>query len=151
MLKVQEIAKAMNVVPKLRLGNQLTGGGVEPTGPHRVKFVAEPTVVQGKDDKGNLRKELKFIVEEKEIQYRWNVPILNKEGQPNYLIERLMNVEVGQERVLEMLRVRGRNYIDVRAVDGAPTDPEDDLEIPIADEEELGRQPTEEDLQKAGI
>lgn len=151
MEKVKEVAKAMNVVPKLRLGIKLAGGGVESTGPHKVKFVAEPTIVQGKDEQGNLRKELKFLVSESGNEHRWNVPLLNKEGQPNYLIERLMNVSVGQEMVLEMVRVRGRNYIDVRAVDGAPTEPEDDIEIPVADEEELGRQPTEEDLQRAGI
>ena len=126
MEKVKEVAKALNVIPKLRLGNKLAGGGVESTGAHRVKFIAEPTVVMGNDDQGKPRKELRFVVEENNIQYRWNVPILGKEGQPNYLIERLMHIDIGDERLLEMINARGRNYIDVRKVDEAPEPPEEE-------------------------
>ncbi len=126
MEKVKEVAKALNVIPKLRLGNKLAGGGVESTGAHRVKFIAEPTVVMGNDDQGKPRKELRFVVEENNIQYRWNVPILGKEGQPNYLIERLMHIDIGDERLLEMIKARGRNYIDVRKVDEAPEPPEEE-------------------------
>lgn len=122
MQKIQEIAKALNIVPKLRLGNKVPGKGLESTGPHRVKFIGEPTVVMGKDQQGKPRKELRFIVEENKRQYRWNVPIMNKEGQPNYLIERLLDIEVGDERVLEIRKNGMTNYIDVRGVDEKPSD-----------------------------
>ncbi len=74
----------------------------------------------GKDDEGKPRKEMRFVVDENGSTYRWNVPIYNKEGQPNYMLERLINVEVGDERILEMMRHGARNYIDVRMVDEMP-------------------------------
>lgn len=128
MKKVQEVAAALGVVPKLQLGRKLVGGGVESTGPHHVKFLEEPVVVMGKDEKGQPRKELKFIVEEKGTKYRWNVPILSKEGQPSYMVERTMNIEVGDQRILELVKERGRNYIDVRMPDEEPEAPEEEHE-----------------------
>lgn len=119
------LATQLKIMPKLRLGIKLEKGGVSPTGPHKVKFLEEPTTVMGKDEKGAPRKELKFTVEEDGIKYRWQVPILGKDGQPSYLIERLMNVEVGDERILEMMKQGIKNYIDVRMVDEAPEPPEE--------------------------
>lgn len=133
MLKVQEIAKALNVTPKLRLGTKLVGGGVSSTGPHHIKFLEEPVVVMGKDEKNVPRKELKFIVEEKGIKYRWNVPVLGKDGQPSYLIERLMHIEVGDERILEMSRQGQRNYIDVRLPDEESEAPDEEEESPATE------------------
>lgn len=128
MQKVQEIAKALNVVPKLRFGIKLAAGGVQSTGPHEVIFVQEPTVVMGKDDKGNPRKEMKFILEENGTQYRWNVPIMSKEGQPSYLIEKLMDIEVGAKRIVELMKSRGANYYDIRTVEEAPEPPDESEE-----------------------
>lgn len=114
----------LKIVPRLNLGSKLAEGGVKSTGPHTVKFLEEPVVVVGKDFiTSKERKELRFIVEENGVNYRWNVPILNKEGQPNYLVERLIDVEVGDERILEMVRKGTRNYIDIRKVDEAPEEP----------------------------
>lgn len=143
MQKVAEVAKALNILPKLQLGVKQQGGGVNPTGPHQVKFVAEPTIVFGKGEDGKPRKELRFEVEENGQRFRWNVPLLNKEAQPNYLIERLIDVSVGDERVLEMIRERGRNYISVVKLGESPDD--DDIEIPVREgqEEPLGEEPTE--------
>ena len=129
MKNLQILAEKLNVLPKLRLGIKLEKGGVQSTGPHKVKFVEEPTTTMGKDESGKPRQELKFIVEENGIKYRWQTPILGKDGQPSYLIERLLNVEVGDERVLEMRKRGIKNYIDVRmSVD-------EDSELP--EEEEI--------------
>lgn len=109
---------------------------MESTGPHTVKFIEEPIVVVGKNFEGEERKELRFILEENGELKRWNVPILNKQGQPNYLLERLLDVKVGDERILEMMRKGGRNHIDVRMVGEEPHEvhpSEDDDEI--ADED----------------
>lgn len=130
MENVKKVAKQLGVLPKLQLGVKLEKGGAKSTGAHRVKFVAEPTLVPGKDDTGKPRQELKFTVEENGIQYRWHVPVLNKQGQPNYLIERTMNIEVGDERILEMRSDRGRNYIDIRGVDEAPNEAPDEDDEP---------------------
>lgn len=134
MKNLHTLAETLHIMPKLRLGVQTlkddgTKGGVKSTGPHLVKFLEEPTTCMGKDEKGNPRKELKFIVEENSIKFRWQIPILGKDGQPSYLIERLMNIEVGDERILEMCKTGIKNFIDVREVGTAPEEPDVD-EIP---------------------
>ena len=126
MEKLKEIAKQLNVLPKLQLGIKLKTGGVKSTGTHIVKFLSEPIIVMGKDDKGTPRKELKFTVEENGTKYRWNIPLLNKEGQPNYLLERLLNVEVNDVRELEMTRQGAKNYVDVRTIDEQPEPPDEE-------------------------
>lgn len=133
MKKVQEIAEAIKLVPKLQLGIKGAKGGVTPTGPHTIKFIEEPTVVLV-NKMGKMVKAFKFIVEEKGKQYRWLVPILNKENQPNYLVERLLEVEVGDERVLEMKKQGARNYIDIRKVGEDVVEHEEEEEEEVEDE-----------------
>lgn len=125
MKNLQILAEQLHILPKLRLGIKLEKGGVQTTGPHHVKFIEEPVTVMGKGEDGKPRKELKFVVTESDIKYRWQVPILGKDGQPSYLIERLMNVEVGEERTLEMVKRGMKNYIDVRLSDEASEPPEE--------------------------
>lgn len=127
MQKVKEIAKAINLFPKLKLGEKLEKGGVKPTGPHRVKFLEEPVVVLITSE-GKSVKAFRFIVQENEQNYRWIVKILNKENQPNYLVERLMDIEVGEERILEMKKQGARNYIDIRKVDAPEEAEEEEIE-----------------------
>ena len=138
MKNLKVLAETLNVLPKLRLGIQTIKedgkkGGVKSTGAHRVKFLEEPTTTMGRDENGQPRKELKFIVEENGIKFRWQIPILGKDGQPSYLIERLMNIEIGDERILEMSKHGMKNFIDVRMVDAAPELPDVD-EVPEDDE-----------------
>lgn len=116
MEKLNEIAKAIGVLPKLQLSDETARGGRAGNGPHTVKFVEEPIVVMGKERSGKPRKELKFKIQEGEQEYFWRVPILNKEGQPNYLFERLLDVQVGDERVLEMKKTGLISYISVSKV-----------------------------------
>lgn len=124
------LATQLNILPKLRLGIKIEGGGVQVTGPHCVKFLEEPTAIMGKDEKGQPRKELRFVIEEKGVKYRWQVPILGKDGQASYLIERLMDIDVGDERILEMKKQGIKNYIDVRMTNEESKPPEDDEVIP---------------------
>jgi hypothetical protein len=119
--------------PKLRLGEKMPGSAVRPTGPHKVKITAEPTTVMV--NKGGVpTKHFKFIVEENGQLYKWLVPIMNKEGtEGHYLIERLMDVQVGEELVIEMKKQGARNYIDVRRA-GEPERPDDEQEVEVDDE-----------------
>lgn len=135
--KIDEIAKSIGVLPKLRLSEETAAGGRKSNGPHTVKFLEEPVVVMGKDQAGKPRKELKFRVLEGEQQYYWRVPILNKENQPNYLFERLLDLKVGEERVLEMKKIGIRSYIDVSKVGEEHTEQEEDGEDVIEYPEEL--------------
>lgn len=93
MKAIDKVMKQLGVVPKLKLSYQVdrisqrTGAAYQEAvslGPKVVKFLAEPTLVQGKDfESQQNRQELKFLVEHEGRQYRWLIPILNKQGQPN--------------------------------------------------------------------
>lgn len=119
--------------PKLKLGEKLPGGGVKPTGPHKVKITGEPTTVPIIKD-GKSIKAFKFVVEENGQLYKWIVPLTNKEGEGHYLIERLQDVEVGDEIILEMKKTGARNYIDI----SRPGAVHEDDEVEYPDEEETG-------------
>jgi hypothetical protein len=126
MEKVKEVMTAMGVLPKLRLGLKVKGGGVKSTGAHRVKFLSEPEGVTKKNFEGKPTKFLRFEVECHNTRYHWFVSVLNKEGNDaNYLIERLAEVKIGDERILEMTKQGAKNFIDVREVDAPATVPDD--------------------------
>ena len=117
MEKVKEVMDALNVLPKLHLGLKIKGSGVKSTGPHTVKFLSEPEGITAKDFDGKPTKWLRFEVEENGVRMHWKVRVLNREGEPNYLLEKLLAIQVGDERILEMTKQGAKNYIDVREVD----------------------------------
>lgn len=127
-------AKALKMYPKLRLGEKIPGGGVKTTGPHKVKITAEPTTAMVNKG-GVVSKHFKFIVEENGQQYKWFVPLMNKDAsEGHYLIERLMNVEVGEEITLEMKRQGGRNFIEVlRAGEKGAAEEEQEVDEEVID------------------
>lgn len=130
MERLKEAAKALKMFPKLRLGEKLAGGGVKTTGPHRVKITAEPTTTMV--NKGGVpTKHFRFIVEENGQQYKWFVPVMNKDNtEGHYLIERLMDIQIGEEIILEMKKQGARNFIEVRrANEPEKTALEDEHEI----------------------
>jgi len=115
MEKIREVMTSMGALPKLRLGEKLLKGGVKSYGPKTVKFLAEPVGVT-KKIMGKMEKMLRFEVEHEGSRFFWYVRVLNREGEPNYLLERLAEVKVGDERVLEMSKQGMINYVDVREV-----------------------------------
>ena len=135
MQHVKEAAKSLKLYPKLRLGEKLPGGGVKPTGPHTVRFTAEPTTtMMNKNNK--MVKAFKFIVEENGTLFKWLVPLLNEDGEGHYLVERLQDVEVGEVVVLEMKKRGARNYIEILR----EGDMESDEELPkeaVEDDEDI--------------
>jgi len=118
MEKVKETMAALGALPKLRLGEKLKGGGVKSYGPKEVKFLKEPDGVTIRKA-GKQVKALRFEVEHKKTRYYWYVPVLNQEGQANYLLERTAEIKPGDVRVLEMSKQGAINYIDIREP-GAP-------------------------------
>ncbi len=137
----------LGVVPKLRLGVNVIVPGefdkkgnpkkvIRATGSHAVKFLEEPTLIMGKNFEGEPRKEFRFIVEENGKKLRWHVPILNKEGQPNYLLERLEEIKPGDVRILEMMSRGAAKYIDIRKEGEDAQEPDDDE---IDEEKELAK------------
>ena len=116
---------ALGVRPKLRLGRRMDKetegkGGVESYGPKRVKCLEEPEGITANNFEGKPTKFLRFLVEHNGQEFFWFVPVLNKEGQPNYLLEHVASMEVGSEYILEMKRQKGRNHIEVLNADGTP-------------------------------
>ena len=120
---LDQLGEKLKIVPKLKLGTKLEGGGVKSNGPIRVKFVEEPTLIQGMSHEGKPQEEVKFIVEVDGIKCKWNVPVFNKQHEAHYLMEKLQGLQVGEEKILEMKKAGAKNYIDVREVDEAPSDP----------------------------
>jgi|GEM_PF-1634321 len=109
----------MNVIPRLRLANQTTDDngkrtGIVSTGPHRVTFVSDKLVDGSDPDTGATRQEIQFTVDENGVRKLWNVPLFDKKGQPNYLIERLADVKEGDEVILESKRRGPKNYTSVQ-------------------------------------
>lgn len=131
---VKEVMDSLGVLPKLRLGLKMRGGGVQATGPHLVKFLSEPEGITGKNFEGKPTKYLRFEVESAGVRCHWRVAVLNKEGEPNYLLEKLVAIKPGDERILEMMKQGARNFIDVREV-GAPAIAPDEDEGEMDEEE----------------
>jgi hypothetical protein len=125
MEKVREVMDALGVRPRLRLARKLDKekdgrGGVESYGPKTVKFLAEPEGVTANDFQGKPAKHLRFLVEQGGREYYWYVPVLNREGQANYLLERVEKLQVGEEYILQMKAKGGRNHVEITNLDGSP-------------------------------
>ena len=111
------ITKAANIIPRLRLGAK-TDHGVVSNGPHRVKFVADKEV-KGKDFNGKEIDMVAYLVEENGEKKSYRVPKLNKQGEVNYLVIRLAEVNEGDEVILEMKKKGIKNYVEVSPVSQA--------------------------------
>lgn len=131
----KELMKVAKIYPKLRLGTKLPGGGVKSTGPHRVRLV-EDKIAKGIDrETGKAIEVVKYLVEENGQLMQYTVPVKNREtGELHYLVQRLSEVEEGQEIILEMKKRGIRNYVEVLSADGQPIEPSADVEYEQGDE-----------------
>ncbi len=118
----------MNVIPRLRLAERLESGGIKSTGPHRVTFVSDALIDGSDPETGKPRQEIQFTVEENGVKKLWNVPLFDKKGQPNYLIERLADVKEGDEVILESKRRGPKNYTSVQRLGHATEVEADDAD-----------------------
>lgn len=133
---VKQVMDSLGVLPRLHLGIK-SPKGVTPTGPHTVTFLSEPEGITAKDHNGKPGKYLRFEVEENGLRLHWRVAVLNREGQANYLLERLVALKPGDVRVLEMRKAGMKNYIDIREI-GA------EASVPEEDEGEIDEEPGED-------
>jgi len=90
----------------------------KPTGPHRIKIIAEKRGKGKNGFTGEEQDELQMIVLEGSKQKMWNVAIKDKSGNLNYLIENLMDIEIGDELVVESKKkAKGQGYYtDIKKV-----------------------------------
>ena len=114
----KELLNAAGIIPKLRLGTK-TDRGVQGNGPHRVKILADK-LVQGKDPKtGKDLEYVRYLVEENGEKKSYQTKKLNQNGELSYLVQRLAEIEEGQEVILEMKKAGVKNYVDVVPVGSA--------------------------------
>lgn len=141
--RVKEANKVLKIYPKLKLGEKIIKnnkpGGVASTGLHKIKITAEPTTTMVRKGDKTI-KGFKFIVEEGGKLYKWLVPMTDAEtGEGHYLMEHLQDIEVGEEFTVEMKKEQGRNFIEVKRLNGKPTSSaasSDDIEELVGDESE---------------
>ena len=128
------ITKAANIIPRLRLGAK-TDHGVVANGPHRVKFIKDKET-KGKDFQGKEIDMVAYLVEENGESKSYRIPKFNKEGEVNYLVIRLAEVNEGDEVILEMKKKGIKNYVEVSPVNQTSKVEIEDDDIPIIGEDE---------------
>ena len=74
MLNSKEILKDANIMPKLKLAIQTQGGGVNGTGVHRVKILADEKRTEIDRDTGKSIDVIRFIFEEDHEKKYYDVP-----------------------------------------------------------------------------
>ena len=108
--------KIPNQSEYLQLAQKVEGGGVQGTGPKKVKLTGiENTVNQDYKTKEDVQG-FHLLFEEDGTPKKYFVPTLGKDGKFHYLIMRFRDIEIGQELVMEYKRREGsfKGYIDVR-------------------------------------
>lgn len=123
----KQLLKEAGIQPKLRLGSKKTGGGVIPTGPHRVKMLGDK-IVKGNDPKtGKEIDYVRYLMSENGETKTYQTKKLNDKGELSYLVQRLAEVNEGEEVILEMKKQGIKNYVEVSSmVGGEKVEIEDD-------------------------
>ena len=138
----KQVLDKMGVIPKLRLAEKQDKGGIKSTGPHRVIVGPSKLGEEMDPETGKQRQIIQYEMTERGVKKVWNVPIRYRKGEPNYLIERMADIQEGEEIILESKRNGIKNYTSITRVNGS-TDIEDD-------DEHQAQEPEEEDV-KADI
>jgi len=120
----------LGIRQKLRLGKKLPGGGVKPTGPHKVTFKADKETL-GKEyklDDGTSKKDyVRYLFVESGEEKIYNVKKFGKDGSLSYFIQHFAEIEPGNEVILEMKKSGAINYIDISNISaGKEVQVEDD-------------------------
>lgn len=133
------------MLPFLKLGEKLEGGGVKSLGKKRVK-VTGSKIVSGRDYYTKQeRKEFALFVEHQGEEYQYRKPLLEQkrdadkkllpedERDIHYFVTNLIqsNVGVGDELILEYQRDGKTGFISMEKVGGVDED-----DIPVINEEE---------------
>lgn len=130
--KAKEAGKVSERSKWLRLGTKKEGGGVESTGPHKLKFI-DDKVVMGQDyHTKQERKEMKYTFEENGEEKFYSVPLFNEDGDVHYLIVAMKDFNYGEWLVLELKRSGQTNFVDVRK---AEEEEEEEDDIPVIEDD----------------
>ena len=143
----KELLGQANITPFLKLAIQKEGGGVEGTGPHKVKLIEDKAVMINEYPSQKEVSGIRYVVEENGEKKKYEVPIKDKGGELHYLIQRLAEFNEGDEIILEYQRRGIKGFISVKkAGEEIKSGENPDGEIPIVEEGD-GTPPTgEEDI-----
>jgi hypothetical protein len=111
----RELIKEKGIIPKLRLGTK-TAKGVVGAGPKRVRFIAVKFLNDIDPTTGKETEYVRYLFEENGEKKKYQTRKLNKDGEISYLVQRLAEVNEGDEIILEMKKRGVKNYIDVMPV-----------------------------------
>lgn len=125
---------AAGIVPKLRLGMRVTNDKgkqeVRGTGPHRVTLIADKLVTDKDPRTGKDIEYVRYLFEENGEKKKYQTKKLNDKEELSYLVQRLAEVNEGDEVILELKKRGIKNYVEVIPVghvEGAEI--EDDIEV----------------------
>ncbi len=111
----KELIIKSGIIPKLILGKK-TPKGTESTGPHRVKML-EDRIIKGVDPRSGKEMEyVEYTVEEKGTKKIYKTKLRGNDNMPSYLVQRLSEVNEGEEIIMEMKKSGMKNFIDVSDV-----------------------------------
>lgn len=123
----KELLTAAGIIPKLRLGIK-TDKGVTSNGAHRVKLLADKLVSEKDQRTGQDIEYVRYLVEENGEKKRYQTKKLNQNGELSYLVQRLAEINEGDEVILQMKKRGIKNYIEVIPVKGDEIEVEDEDE-----------------------
>lgn len=122
----RQLLSVAGLTPKLRLGNK-TAKGVVSSGPHRVR-VLEDKIVKGLDVSGKEIEYVEYILEENGEKKNYKTKLKDKAGKLSYLVQRLAEINEGDEVILEMKKSGMKNYIEVTPVGQSSVVEHDEIE-----------------------
>lgn len=139
MKESKRLLKEANIQPKLRLGDKKAGSSVTPTGPHRV-ILLQDKIVQGNDPRtGKEVDYVRYLLKENGEIKTYQTKKLNDKGELSYLVQRLAEINEGEEVILEMKKQGVKNYIEVSAVVGGD-------KVELDDDEDHNEDMSDEDI-----
>jgi hypothetical protein len=80
-----------------------------PNGPHKVKIISEK-LGKGQSFNGKDQDELQLVITDNGKQKLWNMPVKNEDGTLYYLIEDLESIEIGEEFMVEAVKMKNGKY-----------------------------------------
>ena len=136
----QAILKKANIVPDLHLAIK-TDKGVQGTGAHQVKMISD-RIIKGTDyQTGKERLEVEYLLEENGEKKKYSVAMRDENNEIHYLVQRLADVQEGEEVILEYKRKGVKGFIEVRKLGEVREEVKDldDDGIPVINKEENTR------------
>ena len=111
-----ELLQRAGIIPKLRLGIKKGGGGVIPTGPHRVRLIEDKIIKDLDKETGKEIEFMRYILEENGDRKYYQSKVKDKKGELSYFVQRMAEVPENGEVILEMRRSGIKNYIEVTPI-----------------------------------